>query len=112
TGGQFSTGTGQGHGTGTGTHSAGVAGASKLTTGPAPSCVSIPAGSLPPRAGAGGSTSCAHSPAPVDRLPASAQPGTRTSKSGVKVNTNCPGSPEKGGHVTPGGTGSTTHGNV
>jgi hypothetical protein len=85
-----------------------VFGASKLTSEPAPSCISIPAGSLPPS----GKASCAHSPAPVGSLPASPQQGGRTAKPGVKASGSCHGSAGKAGnHVTPAGAGSATYSN-
>jgi hypothetical protein len=87
--------------------SAPVFGSSRLTSGPAPSCISIPAGSLPPS----GKASCGHSPAPVGSLPASPQQGVRTAKPGGKASGSCHGSAGKAGtHVTPAEAGSATHG--
>ncbi len=86
-------------------------GSSKLTSGPAPSCVSLPA--PPADVKTGGPVSCAHSPAPVGSLPADRQKGGITSKPGVKASGSCSsGAAGKvGGHVTPAGAGSATYSN-
>ena len=105
-GGGTSTSSAQGQGTAGSDYSTGIVGASKLTSGPVPGCVSIPVGSVPPAGKAKGSTSCAHSPASASGLTTSAQKGGSTSKS-AKVSGSCPSSAEKGSHPTPAGSSGT-----
>jgi hypothetical protein len=65
-------------------------GASRLTSMPVPSCISIPAvsaSSLPPAGGAGSPAHCTRSTGPVTALPSPAQEGG--SKSGSKVSGGC-----------------------
>ena len=88
------------------------ASASKLTSGPVPSCVSIPPISLSPSGQPGGSVSCAHSQVPPGSLPASGQKTGRLAKPGAQASISCSGA---SGKVSSGATsargGSTTHSN-
>jgi hypothetical protein len=96
------------------------AAASKLTSGPVPSCVSIPPTSLSPSGAtgattggiAGGSLSCAHSPVPVGSLPANAQRTGRPAKPGAQASISCS---LASGNASSGATsargGSSTHSN-
>lgn len=81
-------------------------GASKLTSGPVPSCISIPApsaGALPPA----GSTTCVHGSAPAGSPPSTTRTGADSAKPGTKMSGSCSGAGKAG--ATPAEAGSATH---
>lgn len=107
----------QSSGSGPRTGAATAAAASRLTSAPAPSCVSIPAvpvGSLPGSGKAGGGqVTCTHTPAPsVGHLPPVVQKGGRNPRSGGQASSSCSSNAttKTGSSVTSAAPGSASHG--